>query len=117
MGLPAGFHQLTSTQHKFTSKLPTQNTEASNDSSTVHLNHLADDLQNLGEANDDTSTTSDVIMSPSHSDIISPSLKVSPIIRSVDKPSSSLASTITMSEDYIRSCVGFRKIDTMKWHF
>jgi hypothetical protein len=117
MGVPAGFRQLTSTQRQFTPKLPTRNTEASTDLSTVHLNHLADDLQNLVESDDDTSITSNVITSSSHSDIISPSLNVSPIIRSVDKPSSSLASTITMSEDYIRSCVGFRKIDTMKQHF
>jgi len=37
-----------------------------------------------------------------------------PIIRSIDKPSSSLPQTISMSEDYIRSCVGFRRIDTLK---
>ncbi len=37
-----------------------------------------------------------------------------PIVRSVDKPSSSLPKTIAMSEDYLRSCVGFRRIDTLK---
>ena len=40
-----------------------------------------------------------------------------PIMRSVDKPSSSLPSHIAMSEDFIRSSVGFRKIDTLKKHF
>jgi len=39
-----------------------------------------------------------------------------PLIRSVDKPSSSLPQNISMSEDYIRSCVGFRRIDTLKRH-
>ncbi len=39
-----------------------------------------------------------------------------PLIRSVDKVSSSLPATITMTEDYIRSCVGFRGIDLLKKH-
>jgi len=39
-----------------------------------------------------------------------------PIIRSVDKPSSSLPKNISMSEDYLRSCVGFHRIDTLKKH-
>jgi hypothetical protein len=37
-----------------------------------------------------------------------------PIFRSVDKVSSSLPHTISMTEDYLRSCVGFRCIDTLK---
>lgn len=40
-----------------------------------------------------------------------------PIIRSVDKPSSSIPRTVTVSEDYLRASVGFRKIDSMKQHF
>jgi len=40
-----------------------------------------------------------------------------PITRAVDKPSSSLPSVMKFSEDYIQSCVGFRRIDTMKRHF
>jgi hypothetical protein len=40
-----------------------------------------------------------------------------PIIRSVDKVSSSLPNKISMSEDLIRSSVGFRRIDTMRKHF
>jgi len=39
-----------------------------------------------------------------------------PIIRSVDKPSSSLPKQLSMSEDYLRSCVGFRRINTLKKH-
>jgi hypothetical protein len=39
-----------------------------------------------------------------------------PIVRSVDKPSSSLPKNIAMSEDYLRSCVGFQRIDTLKRH-
>ena len=40
-----------------------------------------------------------------------------PIIRSVDKPSSSIPRTVTVSEDYLRASVGFRKIDTIKQQF
>jgi hypothetical protein len=39
-----------------------------------------------------------------------------PIVRSVDKPSSSLPKNISMTEDYLRSCVGFRRIDTLRQH-
>jgi hypothetical protein len=46
----------------------------------------------------------------------SPTIDI-PIIRSVDKPSSSLPQHITMSEDYIRAALGFRRIDTLKTHF
>jgi hypothetical protein len=42
---------------------------------------------------------------------------VIPIIRSVDKPSSSLPQHITMSEDHLRACVGFRRVDAMKKQF
>jgi hypothetical protein len=37
-----------------------------------------------------------------------------PIVRSVDKASSSLPNNVTMSEDFIRASVGFRRIDTIK---
>jgi hypothetical protein len=37
-----------------------------------------------------------------------------PIVHSVDKVSSSLPKVITMSEDFLRGCVGFRRIDTIK---
>jgi hypothetical protein len=42
---------------------------------------------------------------------------VTPIIRSVDKPSTTLPKTIHMNEDYLRACVGFRRIDTVKKQF
>jgi hypothetical protein len=37
-----------------------------------------------------------------------------PIIHSVDKPSSSLPKFVSMTEDYLRACVGYRRIDTLK---
>jgi hypothetical protein len=39
-----------------------------------------------------------------------------PFIRYVDKPSSLLPKNIAMSEDYLRSCIGFRRIATLKKH-
>jgi hypothetical protein len=36
-----------------------------------------------------------------------------PIVRAVDKASSSLPQTISMSEDFLRQCTGFRRLDTM----
>jgi len=39
-----------------------------------------------------------------------------PIVRSVDKSSSSLPNMITMNEDYIRASVGFRRIESIKQH-
>jgi hypothetical protein len=44
------------------------------------------------------------------------SLAVVPILRCVDKPSSSLPSRLTLTEDLIRASVGFRRIDTIKSH-
>jgi hypothetical protein len=40
-----------------------------------------------------------------------------PIIRSVDKPSSSIPNMLTVSEDFLRASLGFRRIDTIKKHF
>ena len=37
-----------------------------------------------------------------------------PIIRSVDKPASSIPHTLTVSEDFLRASLGFRRIDTLK---
>ncbi len=48
---------------------------------------------------------------------ISSSTVFSPIVRSVDKPSSSLPHTIRFLEGYLHLSVGFRRIDSMKQHF
>jgi hypothetical protein len=39
-----------------------------------------------------------------------------PIVRSVDKVSSSLPKSITMMEDFLHSCVGFCGVDTLRKH-
>jgi len=40
-----------------------------------------------------------------------------PIIRSVDKVSSSIPQKVTFSEDLLRACVGFQRVDMLKKHF
>jgi hypothetical protein len=40
-----------------------------------------------------------------------------PLLHAVDKPSTYLPTTITMSEDHLRACVGFHQVETMKKHF
>jgi hypothetical protein len=40
-----------------------------------------------------------------------------PLIRSVEKPSSSLPTTISMSEDHLCASVGFHRVDTLKRNF
>jgi hypothetical protein len=58
---------------------------------------------------EDTSTTTNPISN-------NPSSVQIPILRGIDKPSSSLPSKLTFTEDIIRASVGFRKIETMKRH-
>lgn len=76
---------------------------------------LSDDLDSLYHLTTDDETVITSNMS-SHQNIIHYD-SFTPIIRAVDKPSSSLPSVMIFSEDFIKSCVGFRKIDMLKCHF
>jgi len=58
----------------------------------------------------------DSVDSSYHDTSSSPSVPT-PIVQSVDKPSSSLPHVITMSEDYLCSSLRFQCIDTLKQHF
>ena len=60
-------------------------------------------MSSSGEANETQPTT----QSSSTTDFV-------PIIRSVDKPSSTLPHNITVSEDFMRASMGFRRLDTVK---
>lgn len=62
---------------------------------------------------DDTISNTSKITHPIPLPDTTSSLRV-PLIRCVDKPSSSLPSRITLNEDFIHASVGFRRIDTMK---
>ncbi len=66
-------------------------------------------IENLAQIDD-----SSIAVSPSQDDSSTPNV---PIIRCVDKPSSSLPNIITFSEDLIRASVGFRRIESIKKYF
>jgi hypothetical protein len=108
--VPAGFHRASSQQQLLAQMLPSPSS-------------VADPLQNAPDSIlhtfSESSVTSSVSPENSSSEQPTPSHNLPsdssyvPIVRSVDKASSSLPSTITMTEDFIRASVGFRAIDTM----
>jgi hypothetical protein len=116
--VPAGFRR-ESVQQQHTrlhthSNAPTlQHNLSSNQSSEEFL--LANDHTSLPLPNNRDHPLENTIMTASNSStnqsIVPPHI---PIVRSVDKPSSSLPKNISMTEDYLRSCVGFRRIDTLR---
>jgi len=104
--IPAGFRRLNNHQRLFgCSKLP------------QHASKEMESLSDIMESNTPLDPPSHSIppeeLTPTSSSINI----VPPIIRAVDKASSSLPSKISMSEDYIRGCIGFRRIDTIKQYF
>jgi len=108
--VPAGFRSLTKMQRDFSCGFLKNEHNDVLDKSTIStdiisLHHITSDDDTIITSNlSDSLNTTD---SPEHI----------PITRAVDKPSSSLPSVMKFSEDYIQSCVGFRRIDTMKRHF
>ncbi len=77
-----------------------------------------DFLSSLSNYDNDLQMT---LESPSTSDLVENTNLTSdhvysPIIQSVDKPSSSLPKVLTFSEDLLHASVGFRRIDFMKQH-
>jgi len=90
------------------------------------LNHISSQ-----PVDSDTGISSDILLLPSDNpdsnqdsvmpshvptdDLVGQSHHI-PIVRSIDKPSSSLPGVIRMSEDYLRSSLGFRRVDTIKQH-
>ncbi len=104
--VPAGFRRDNELQRRFrdvsmaSSSIPSlgdPTEDSSMDSFT--LSKLSDTTSKDMISNSDTSA--------------SPTSSV-PIIRCADKVSTSLPSRITLTEDYIRASVGFRRIDTLK---
>jgi hypothetical protein len=115
LNVPAGFRQNTTLQKSFQEFLP-----PSRKSSAVPLD--PDNLLNLTLASstellshNSSSDQSPTITDPASSSVTNESsLAPVPILRCVDKPSSSLPSRLTLTEDFIRSSVGYRRIDTIK---
>jgi len=83
--------------------------------STLHSNtHLTDYPTSLELTETLSEPTSTSLESSTSNTNSSSSTVVTPIIRSVDKVSSSLPKSVTMSEDFIRASMGFRRIDMIK---
>jgi hypothetical protein len=105
LDVPAGFRQHNNLQWNFNKFLPPGKLRSaaepseksiSSESTEMHTLNIQDDLP--------TPVTND----SSGSQV--------PILRCVDKISTSLPARLTFSEDYIRASVGFRRIDTIKGH-
>ncbi len=121
LDVPAGFRQLTEVQRLSTPTIPSNasdiipSTTTNIPSSSIqtlssfgfNTQHSTSGLINSDEA---TVVTSNIRGDQSSNQVASIHV---PIIRSVDKPSSSLPATISMGEDFIKSCVGFRRVDTL----
>jgi hypothetical protein len=103
--VPAGFQKV-SDHNKLLRDHLSLNAELDKSFSSSELSELlpSDEIINTTEISPENTN-----LSSSHS--------ISPIIPSVDKVSSSLPKVITMSEDFVRASMGFRRIDTIKQHF
>jgi hypothetical protein len=108
--VPAGFRRQTQWQ-----------TDAAYHDSLKHstIQHCSDNVPDVSSITDlpsnilestlpDFDPNNDVFQTPVSGHI--------PIVRSVDKPSTSLPNTITMNEDFLRASLGLRRIDTLKQH-
>jgi hypothetical protein len=111
--VPAGFRRSSSQQNLFGKTINSSLQEF--DSGPV-----TDDLDNITFITS-TDISSDPIVAELSSDLMDTNLSANVInplvVRSVDKASSSLASKVSITQDYIHACTGFRKIDTVCKHF
>jgi len=116
--VPAGFRKTTTHNKDLTSYLRSQHssdTVSSSSSSDDLLCDLAPTLTDQDSnihpllQSDHPESENITTHSPSRTDYV-------PIIRSVDKPSSTLPHTLTVSEDFMHASLGFRQIDTIKKH-
>lgn len=114
MDVPAGFRQSSSLQKDFHQFLPPSK-DSSSDQKVSLLSHItSNDSITLPS---DGSTDLQHELQPTAFPVPNSSFtKNVPILRCVDKCSSSLPSRLTFTEDFIRSSVGFRRIDSLKNH-
>jgi hypothetical protein len=103
LDVPASFHQSTSLQRGFNTFLPPCKVRSSIELPTADPS-LSDSMVTNIPDNPPTSFTN-----------LSSAVSV-PMLRCVDKISTSLPSRLTFTEDYIRTSIGFRRIDTIKSH-
>jgi hypothetical protein len=122
LNVPASFRSSSVMQNTFREFTPPHRSKSINlqqDQQSIDVNLLSsmpEGQSNVRSSLDKIETSSTPSSEMSIHEPSDTSIHV-PIIRSVDKVSSSLPSKILMSEDFIRSSVGFRRIDTMRKHF
>ena len=126
MNVPAGFRQSSQEQKDFHQFLPPKSNFPLPPTSSAfsHLSTINESTEhnvNLGDTtlNEHSGivgdTTLDLTSEPSPVTNSSSTMNA-PILRCVDKCSSSRPSCITFSEDFIRSSVGYHRFDTIKHH-
>jgi hypothetical protein len=113
--VPNGFHPKSSIQQQFILHTPPRKSAATIDSLSSSPPSLVSQLEDLSTTSIHSNRTSSHQES---TDTTADNVRVDslfiPIVRSVNKPLSSLPRKISMTEDYLRSCVGFRRVDTLK---
>jgi hypothetical protein len=113
LDLPAGFRQDSKLQRNFKEFLPPANLTKSDAENLAQPSHL---LSLFSEQSPDTGTTATPTDLNPSSVTNESSIAPVPILRCVDKPSTSLPSRLTLTEDYIRANMGFCRVDTVKRH-
>jgi hypothetical protein len=108
MEVPAGFRQQSNLQRDINHYLNTTKTLTSPDNSQDVQQILPTSIPDLASSSSNTTSLDTTTNSSSSMSVL--------ILRCVDKPSSSLPSRMTYTEDFIRASVGFRRIDTIKSH-
>jgi len=121
LDVPAGFRQLTEVQRLSTPTIPSN---ASDIIPSTTTNIPSSSIQTLSSFGFNTQHSTSGLINSDEATVVTSNIRGDqssnqvayihvPIIRSVDKPSSSLPATISMGEDFIKSCVGFRRVDTL----
>jgi len=109
--VPADFRKFNQHQLDYNLQLPLKHQETIDQTSSVFASSTTDAPTLLPDTYEQILLEHDANTNTSSS-IISP-----PITRSVDKSSSSLPRTLTMSEDFLHASVGFHHVDAIKQHF
>jgi len=120
--IPAGFRRESVHKKEFTlhsplrksSLLPADNLEVLSDSSEILDNNDSCEVPSIPEIHSGL----ELALSPATPITAQSSLpNHTPLIRPVDKVSSSLPKTMLMTEDFLHACVGFHRADTLRKQF
>jgi hypothetical protein len=113
LDVPVGFRQATNLQTLFRSFTPPRKSKSTITDSSLQPSNSSIGLLSKIQSTD--SSIRDIEDVPTSIPKTSSSVHV-PILRCVDKISTSLPSRLTLTEDFIRASVGFRRIDSIKQH-